>query len=160
MLTKKAMINRIKAITNGFRVVTKLEKGTNEDEVRAKLIADKLSACGWYSVQKVSLFEEITGYQLQKFINVTSSSGHSSVPKFFKSLVAVVPTMNDNGHNYTIGKPVICMFVNNASGLLKEDGTYGNTIGHSSNELRLATDEEIDKLTDAQLDILIREYSV
>lgn len=57
-------------------------------------------------------------------------------------LVAVVPLSNTNSHDYPLGQPSVMQGA--ASEGVRPNGTHGNTIMSGINDLRPATDEEID----------------
>ncbi len=153
-LTKKAMLNRIKAVTNGFREVAPIK--INDKDAKAKVLAEKLHKVWPNNVLVYELFEELTGYNLKNYIKSTDDNKI----KFAKPLVCVVLTENTNNHNYPLNIPII-MF--NWCRAVKPDGYVGNEVPYNScyqSHIRLATDEEIDKLTDAQLEFMIRKYSL
>jgi len=152
MLTKSAMRNRIKAITAGFRK-------TNEDikieqTEKSKEIVKLLTRLGYndHNTDMVRLFEVISGESIIPFMQKTQAQ----IPKFAKPLVCLKIVKDLEG----LAKKdmLIVLTRNSLSGFLKSDGKIVDMPLYST-EVTLATDEEIESLTDEQLDFLIKEYS-
>lgn len=72
-----------------------------------------------------------------------------------KKYQVVVPTGNDNYHNYTIGEPVIYIGKNPEEGddyvAIRADGTLGNNLDRDCVFTRYATAAEIKNITGAQI---------
>lgn len=77
-------------------------------------------------------------------------------PKF----AAVVPVRNEAGHNYTLQVLAIVSRPGERSYLIRQDGSYGNTIDQASLNNRPATDEEINAITAYQLETIKRDLVV
>lgn len=174
-MNKQQMIKRIKAVTGSFR-----QPSSGATAVEDK--ATKLARCfkgkmgGVSSDQELAmatLLTESSGVDVLSAYNAlpNPSNAYVKVPedKYIQPLVCVVCTSDPRGSGVAVNSPVVCLSSFSLSGhawFLNSNGNYnGNHINRSGNTgittpfLRLATDEEIDRLTDAQLNKLIEMYS-
>jgi hypothetical protein len=158
----KQMRARVKAITKGFRTDGVKKVDTDKDSLAYK-VGTLLGSSG-HARQIAEAFALVTDLDIltpyTAAVAARNKNGDGFVCKFMKPLVAVVPTHAYGGHNYPVNRPLIlgCAGVNYAG--FMENGMPGNNITPTAEgQLRLATDEEIDKLTDAQLNALILEYT-
>lgn len=94
----------------------------------------------WNSTEEQRTFADAfsiaEGIDLRRFL-VVSKPGRSK----FSPLVCIVPTGNDNGHDYRIGAPIICL--SQGDRFYKLTGTPGNSMTPSTNMYRIATPDEI-----------------
>jgi hypothetical protein len=163
----KQMKARIKATTKGFR-----KEGTTIGEVAkidvegvAYKVGTLLGQSG-YNKQLAEVFGIITDLDVITPYNNVIALRTGGVPgvtilKFFKPLVAVVPLAVYGGHNYNLNVPVVLSSTLYGKGGYQATGLLGNNLDAGSNDktIRLATDLEIDALTDAQVKAMINEYT-
>lgn len=77
-------------------------------------------------------------------------------------LTMVVPTKNTNGHDYTLGEAVLHVPAYGKDVCIRSGGSHGNHIGVAVDQLRPATEEEIDaffeKVPVNIVDYLMKDY--
>lgn len=162
-MNRKQMIARIKAVTKGFRKPAGSD--VKEDETKAMKIAK--SICGKMGgkgsaneLALVAALELTTGEKIKQAYDKITIDNPNAYIKYLRPLVCVVPLVSYGGHTYTPGLPVV---INLPAYGYKQDGTVGNNLSAYKSQdgiiIRLATDEEIDKLTDAQVNAMIAEYT-
>lgn len=113
------------------------EKEYSEKAKELARLSDQVGGCRNSKVRE--LVSLITGIDLPP--------GESSEGVTFGKYVAIVPLACRNSHNYKIGKP--CVSRGGPNGLIRMDGTKGNTMDSSAKSLRPATVEEIDEWMEA-----------
>lgn len=174
-MNKQQMIKRIKAVTGSFR---QSSGGATVVEDKATKLArsfkGKMGGVG--SAQELAmatLLTESSGVDVLSAYNALPNPSNSYVKapedKYIQPLVCVVCTSDPRNSGVAINIPVVCLTSFSLTGnawFLNSNGTYnGKHINRSSNDsitspfLRLATDEEIERLTEAQLNKLIEMYS-
>lgn len=162
-MDRKQMVKRIQAVTGGFRdgVIT-----TTDDKATklARTIKGKLGGVGSAAeLAQAELLSELAGVDVVAAYNKLPATVANAENRFFQPLVCLVTTALYNGHTYPVNDPVVCIDVGYLTGAfrcVKKDGTIGNNLHNApKGMLRLATDEEIAKLSDLQLDYFIKLYS-
>lgn len=150
MLTKRAMINRIKAITGGFRVTNKDVEV--EQTEKSKQILDLLKKLGCAYNDYIKLCEVISGESISPFVK----SDQNTAPKFAKPLVClkIIKDINNNVKKDML----VVLTINHLSRFVINNGSIIDTPVYTQ-EVRIATDEEIDELSDEQLNYFIKEYT-
>lgn len=132
--------------TNGKVELTKKEK-----EVLAVL--NKSFQAGFEPVRRdmTMLINSLMGFNLP----VPAAHGAGVIPAIPK-LVALVPTMVYGGHNYPLHEAVINDREQVPTGLVMRYGVRGNALGGAGAAagLRTANNDEIDLLSDTQLEAL------
>lgn len=138
MLTRTRMRNRIKAVTEGLRCT---KSKNNLDEKLLELVKNVKSLD---RVNILNLIGYLTKTNLSDYINNSTKDCN------LKPLACYVSIKEYSN------KPIGSILMKTSNNLIDE---YGNPVGHVRSELRLATDEEVDKLTDKQIDEMIKDYS-
>lgn len=159
-MNRSQMRNRIKAITNGFRKKAEpVQEELTEEVERARALVVKLKKAN-KGLADAELFEELTGYPVVQEFERDRDRPSSRILKFFKPLVAVVPLSVYGNNDYPLNRPIVLF---NDDVAIKNDGQIGGVLRvanlNETNHIRLATDAEIEQLTDAQLDRMIEEYT-
>jgi hypothetical protein len=164
-MDRKQMIARIKATTKGFRGVVTPGEVVKVDTDSLAFKVGKLLADSGHNKALAEVFGMITDLDVVSRFNDTvkarQNGGTAPVPvlKFFKPLVCVVPVLTYGGHNYPVKHAIVLSALGNGIGYLPT-GVAGNQLNSGkANEIRLATDEEIETLTDAQVKSIIAEYT-
>lgn len=140
---KNRVIEHVKKITREYEGI-KNNVLSDKDRKICELVINKFGGNG-NTIQNsmIDLISFMTGVDIKKNLNVTSLQ-YLGVPKY----CAVVPLASANGHQYPIG----CIaLVNNAGSCIMMNGMTGNTIDFTKTYLRMATDKEIENMSDAQL---------
>lgn len=156
---------RIKAITKGFRKegVAPGAAAEAEDPNSLAYKVGSLLANSGHGKPLAEAFALITDLDILTPYNSTiarknGAARAGNVVKFLKPLVSVVVLKGYNGHTYPLNVPLV---VSSLPGYAyAAAGTVANSLANGlEGEVRLATDAEIDALTEAQLKAMIAEYS-
>jgi hypothetical protein len=172
-MDRKRMIARIKAITAGFRGPS---TPTSEDKATKLARSFKGKMGGINSGQELAmatLLTETSGVDvLSAYHRIGSAGSNVKYPedKFIAPLVCLVFSADPRGSGVPINKPVVSiehLGVTGGSRMLKPDGLFSGMTDRShcsppanaNPYMRLATDTEIEQLTDAQVNYLIGLYT-
>ena len=173
-MDRKRMIARIKAITAGFR-----GSSTPAPEDKATKLARSFKGKmgGVNSGQEIAmatLLTETSGVDVlsayQRIGNSVGGNVRYPEDRFFAPLVCLVFSSCPRDSSVPINKPVVAISHFSVSGhaqVLKPEATLSNHCDRSNcpapananKYMRLATDAEIEQLTDAQVNYLIGLYT-
>lgn len=140
---REALIAKIKEITNSLRMS---DSTTSKKSERAIKIESLLHRSWPNNLSMTELCKALLGEKLDN-----GNVNWINLPK----LVCLVPVRCINGHNYPLNLPIVV--TNSTRGThsgLSSNGHMGNNIDSGKKNTRLATDAEIDTLTDAQITAL------
>lgn len=173
-MNKQQMIKRIKAVTGSFRQSSGSVTVVEDKAIKlARSFKGKMG--GVNSVQELAmatLLTESSGVDVLSAYKAlpNPSTTYVKVPedKYIQPLVCVVCTSDPRGSGIALNVPVVCIssfsitgsaFGINANGQLTTGQFNRSGANITTPFLSLATDEEIDRLTEAQLNKLIEMYS-
>ncbi len=139
MIGRRNATITIKTATDELRkVMHKEEKMDAQLSDKAKKIKEYLASWGPPGAKHAVILSILLGE------DITIEDTNKVMPIIFCS--CVVPIVNPNSHNYTIGEPVVVILGSpgKESRCLRSDGTVGNVYNMGEKHSRVASDEEVD----------------
>lgn len=142
---RKLVVDRIKSVTARFEREIREEKAVPSIHPRVKEIKASIDLIVIPPVQEwaIGFASALTG------IPEALLGGEPRIPRP-PPLVAAVIQKNPNDHNYRLGDVVV--FGNRKAYAIRPDGSWGNNAPLDASAIRMATPDEIDRVTEAQVE--------